>query len=126
MTTDPSVKNDMESEMTALGIRSIYEWDVLVFLYRHRTCILSAENIARLLGFPTGPVVLALEFLESVGLISRSRTAGGVRLYQLALPQEPRRVETLDRVMAQAGERAARLGLLDRFGVESPGIQRRT
>ena len=108
--------NGMERELTSLGIRSLHEWDALVFLYRHRTCILSGEHIARLLGYASGPMVLALESLESVGLISRSRSARGVRLYQIAAPQEPRRLETLDRVMALAGERATRLSLLDNFG----------
>src|SRR6185436_14569989 len=103
-------------DLSALGITSRYQWDTLVFLYRHRISLLSSEDIARLLGYPTGPIVLALESLESLGLVLRSRSAQGVRLYQQTLPGDPRRAEALHRLLSLAGERSARLGLFEKLG----------
>jgi len=66
-----------------LGIESICQWDVLVFLYRHQSSLVNAEHIARFLGYATAEVVAALDSLESSGLVERSRVSQGVRLYQL-------------------------------------------
>jgi DNA-binding IclR family transcriptional regulator len=42
-------------------------------------------HIARLLGYATGEVVAALEYLESLGFVERSCVSQGVRLYQLGV-----------------------------------------
>src|SRR6266581_6479138 len=55
---------------------------MLVFLYLHQTSLVSAEHIARLLGYATGEVAAALEHLESLGFVERSRVSQGARLYQ--------------------------------------------
>jgi len=70
-----------------LGISSLDAWDVLVFLYRHRTSLASADQIARLLGYPGTAVGEALDTLESLGLIRGSRAVQGVRLYQFVFSE---------------------------------------
>lgn len=63
----------VEDWLRTLGIVSLTQWDMLVFLYHHQTTLVGAEYIARLLGYATAPVVAALEVLESLGLVGRSR-----------------------------------------------------
>lgn len=73
--------------LNILGISLLCDWDVLVFLYRHQTSLASAEQIGRLLGYPSTAVGDALDRLESQGLVQRSRSSQGVRLYRL-IPSE--------------------------------------
>ena len=86
---EPDVQ--VEGWLKTLGIESLCQWDVLVFLYRYQSSLVSAEHIARLLGHATVEVVAALDSLESSGLVDRSRVSqGGVRLYHLTvLPPAP-------------------------------------
>jgi DNA-binding MarR family transcriptional regulator len=79
---EPNVQ--VESWLKTLGMESLCQWDVLVFQYRHQSSLVSAEHIARFLGYATAEVVAALDSLESSGLVERSRVSKGVRLYQLA------------------------------------------
>lgn len=70
----------LQSWLHALGVQSLCEWDVVAFLYRHPTSLVGADYIARLLGYPDEPVVAALDALESLGLVERSRVSQNVRL----------------------------------------------
>jgi DNA-binding MarR family transcriptional regulator len=70
--------------LETLRIYNLADWDVLVFVYRHGTSLVSAEQIARLLGYGKTAVGAALESLTSTGLVQRSRNSHGVRLYQFA------------------------------------------
>ena len=45
---------EVEGWLKALGVDSLCQWDVLVFLCRHLASLVSAEHIARLLGYETG------------------------------------------------------------------------
>jgi DNA-binding MarR family transcriptional regulator len=101
----------VEAWLETLGIDSLTQWDMLVFLYRHRTSLVGAEFIARLLGYGTAPVVAALDFLESLDLVERSRVFQGVRLYQLTLPNGSPRRAAFERLVALADSRAGRLCL---------------
>lgn len=101
----------VEGHLKTLGIKLLSEWDVLVFLYRHQTSLVSAEHIARLLGYGTGVVVEALDSLESLGLVKRSRVSQGARLYQFTAPADPPRGNAFDRLRVFADSRAARLRL---------------
>ena len=102
---------DIPSEdwLRTLGIESLCQGDVLVFLYRHQTSLASAEIIARLLGHETGPVIAALERLENLGFVDRSRVNRGERLYQFVTPAEPSRGEPLGRLMTLLDSRVGRL-----------------
>ena len=101
--------------LTALGLDRLCQWDVLVFLYRHPTSLVSGEHIARLLGYATAPVVDALDCLESLGLVGRSRVNQGVRLYQFNAPAEPPRGDALKRLLTLADSRPRRLLLAKRL-----------
>jgi hypothetical protein len=58
------------------------DWDVLAFVYRHQASLTNADQIARMLGYPSTVVADALDHIESLKLIRRSRASQGVRLYQ--------------------------------------------
>jgi len=68
----------------ALKIYHIAEWDVLAFLSQHGPTLASAEHIARLIGYSRVKVGSALDSLTARGLVERSRSSNGVRLYRFA------------------------------------------
>jgi MarR family len=107
----PDDRPDPDGWLQFLGIDSLCQWDVLVFLYRHQVSLVSAEHIARLVGYDAGGVVTALDGLESLDLVSRSRVSQAVRLYQFTRPPDPRRRTGLDRLLLFAQGRAGRLSL---------------
>jgi DNA-binding MarR family transcriptional regulator len=95
--------------LKTLGIESLCQWDVLVFLYRHQSSLVSAESIARFLGHATAEVVAALDSLESSGLVERSRVSQGVRLHQVTASAAPARRDALERLMTFADSHTVRL-----------------
>ena len=106
----------VEGWLKTLGIESLCQWDVLVFLYRHQSSLVSAEHIARFLGYATAEVVAALVSLESSGVVDRSRVSQGVRLYQLTAPADPTRRDALGQIMTLADSHKVRLLLGRRLG----------
>src|ERR1700680_2471562 len=85
--------------LKTLGIESLCQWDVLVFLYRHQSSLVSAELIARFLGHATAEVVAALDSLESSGLVERSRVSHqGVRLIRVTASADLTRRDALERL----------------------------
>jgi hypothetical protein len=113
----------IEGGLKTLGVELLCQWDVLVFLYRHLTCLVSAKYIARLLGHPISEVVAALGCLDSLGLVERSRVDRGVRLFQFAAPGDPRSSDALDRLLTLAGSRAGRLLLSKKLRRSNPPKQ---
>src|SRR6266849_6304945 len=109
MAQDNQADLQVEGWHKTLGIASLCQWDVLVFLYRHQSSLVSAEHIARFLGYATAEVVAALDSLESSGLVERSRVSQGVRLYQLTAPADPTRRDALERLMTLADSHTVRL-----------------
>jgi hypothetical protein len=103
----------LEGWLKTLGIDSLIQWDVLAFVYRHRTSLVGAEAIARLLGYANDPVVAALDVLEALEFVGRSRATHGVRLYQFTLPPDPTRRDFFERLNALAESRAGRLRLIE-------------
>ena len=112
---DPDRENppdlQVEGWLKTLGIESLYQWNVLVFLDRHPSILVSTDHIAHFVGYATAEVVAALDSLESSGLVERSRVSQGVRLYQLTAPADPTRRDALERLMTLADSRTVR-GLL--------------
>jgi hypothetical protein len=113
---------EVEGWLKALGVDSLCQWDVLVFLHGHRASLLGADHVARLLGYPNEPVIAALDALEALGLVERSRVSGGARLYQFTAPAGGPRGEAVERLLDLAVDRPGRLRLLAqlRRGEQNP------
>ena len=111
MAQDNSPDLQVEGWLKTLGIESLCQWDVLVFLYRHQISLFGAEYLASLLGYASGPVVAALDDLDSLRLIERSRVSEGVRLYRFTVPADPQRGDASERLFALANSRAGRVVL---------------
>ena len=97
--------------LKTLGISSLIQLDVLAFICRHRTSLVGGDLIARLLGYTTENVVNALDVLESLELVARTRATHGVRIYEAAIPTDPPRREAFSEVMKMMSSRAGRLTL---------------
>ena len=109
MQQQPPPDAEVEGWLKTLGVESLCQWDVLVFLYRHQATLAGADYLARLLGYATEPVVDALDALESLGCVGRSRVSQGARLYRFTVPDGPPHGEAFKRLLALAGHRAGRL-----------------
>jgi hypothetical protein len=103
--------DEVDGWLNTLGIVSRCQWDVLVFLYRHQTSLVGADFIARLLGYASDPVVAALDVLEFLGLVERSRVSQIVRLYKLTVPSDPPRGGAWARLLALGSDRGGRVRL---------------
>jgi biotin operon repressor len=115
MAEDNQPDLQVEDWLKTLGIESLCQWDVLVFLDRHQPSLVSAEHIARFLGYATAEVVAALDSLESSGLVEHSRVSRGVRFYQLTAPADPPRSDASERLMTLADNHTVRLLLARRL-----------
>ena len=120
MAQDNELDVQVEGWLKTLGIESLCQWDVLVFQYRHQSSLVSAEHIARFLGYATAEVVAALDSLESSGLVERSRISQGMRMYQLTAPADPTRRDALERLMTLADSHTVRLLLARRLAEQLP------
>ena len=105
----------IEHWLVTARITSLQHWDTLVFLFHHPTSLVSAEHIARLTGSATGAVIAALDHLEALGFVARSRTSQGVRLYQFTAPAHTPPGDACHRLMRIADSRAVRLLLTKRW-----------
>jgi predicted transcriptional regulator len=102
--------------LKGLGISLLGDWDVLIFLYRHRVILGSSEQIASLLGYPSQAVSDALDRLESQGLVRRSRSSLGVRFYQFVFSEGHLAPESyFRRLISLAQNRSGRLLLAKRL-----------
>jgi hypothetical protein len=102
---------EIDSMLKTLGITSLCQWDVVVFLYRHQTSLLGANFIAHLLGYASDPVVAALDTLAFLGLVERSRVSQVARLYQFTVPSDPLRRDAWMALLPLASHRAGRVRL---------------
>ena len=108
MAQDNEPDAQVEGWLETLGIESLCQWDVLVFQYRHQPSLVSAEHIARFLGYATADVVAALDSLESSGVVERSRVSQGVRLYQVTAPADAARRDAFERLVTLADSHTVR------------------
>jgi DNA-binding MarR family transcriptional regulator len=92
-----------------LGLSSLAEWDVLVFLYKHQSSLASTEQIARLVGHPHKAVDSALERLENQKLLQRSRPSQGVHFYELLSAAELAPRHCFRQLIRLADHRSGRL-----------------
>ena len=98
--------------LKALGVTHLSEWDVLTFLYRHSASLCTATQIAALVGYDKAEIGGALNKLEALDLIKRSRISQGIRIYQFFEPTETARLHSLTELMKLAQNREGRLLLL--------------
>jgi hypothetical protein len=105
----PPLDPEVAGWLSTLGVTSLCQWDVLVFLYRHQTTLLGAADLARLLGYPSNSIVVALDSLEALELVARSRVSQGARMYQFSIPLGSPRGEVFARLQALADHRPGRV-----------------
>jgi DNA-binding MarR family transcriptional regulator len=97
------------ARLKALGVIYLSEWDVLTFLHRHAASLCTATQIATLVGYDKAEIGAALNRLEALGLIERSRISQGIRIYQFFEPAERARRSALIELMNLAQNRTGRL-----------------
>lgn len=103
-------ESNIQECLEMFGLSLLCDWDVLIFLYRHQFSLASAEQIGRLLGYPSNTVADALSKLESHGLVERSRSSQGVRFYQIIVSEQNLAPQSCFRqLMSLAGTRRGRL-----------------
>jgi hypothetical protein len=85
---------------------------VLVFLSRHQATLLGTESLARLLGYALEPLVAALDTLEALALVERSRVFQGAHLYHCLLPRGTPRGAAFAQLQALASHRAGRIRMV--------------
>jgi DNA-binding MarR family transcriptional regulator len=99
----------LDRQLQSLGISTLSEWDVLAFMFRHGTSLATAEHIARLLGYNKSVVGDALDRVASLGLVQRSRSSMGVRLYRFVGSQDTERQQRIEELMRLGETRSGRL-----------------
>ena len=112
MQTGESTETIIQDCLKNLGISLLIEWDAAIFLYRHGTTLASAGQIARLLGYRKAEMGEALERLESIWLVRRSRSIQGVRMYQFTAPSDPSVRKCFQELISVAETRPGRLLLV--------------
>ena len=112
MPPDESENFLVQENLKVLGVSLLSEWDALVFFYRHGATLISTAQMVRLLGGDTASVSRALDRLESLWLIQRSRGSQGVRLYRFAVFTDPLRQSSFKELMSLAEKPNGRLLLL--------------
>ena len=73
MTQTLPADTEVAGWLHTLGVTSLCQWDVLVFLYRHQATLLGAAHLARLLGYATEPIVAALDVPRIPGACGHAR-----------------------------------------------------
>jgi DNA-binding MarR family transcriptional regulator len=99
---DKSSDSWIAEHLKGLGLSSLCEWDVLLFLSRHHTTLGNAAQIASLLNYPGQAVSDALERLEAKKLVQSSRSSLEVRFYQLVMSED--QAESSFRQLLNLGE----------------------
>jgi hypothetical protein len=98
--------------LQTLGVALLTEWDALAFIYNHPTSLCTAAQIAQSIGYEKAETGAALQKLETLGLIQRSRVSQGIRFYRFSAPSDPVHQAGLVELMNLAQDRAGRVLLL--------------
>src|ERR1700722_14769107 len=123
MDQEASLDSRVRECLTHLGISSPVEWDVLAFVYRHQTSLTNADQIGRMLGYPSTVVADALDHVESLNLIRRSRASQGVRLFQFVTSEaNPLSHSCFQQLIALAENPAGRLLLIKKLQPPRAGL----
>jgi hypothetical protein len=99
----------------SLGLVSRCQWEVLVFLSLHYSTLLGAADLARLMGYASHEIIAALDTLEALGLVERSRVSQGARWYWFYIPLDTPCHKAFAQLQALAGHRAGRMLLAQQW-----------
>jgi DNA-binding MarR family transcriptional regulator len=124
MASEKSQDELVLESLQTLGVALLTEWDALTFVYRHTTSLCTAAQIAKLIGYDKVETAGALQKLETLGLIERSRVAQGIRFYRVPAAADPLRRCLLE-LMSLTQDRAGRLLLLRHLKRSGPALRRR-
>jgi DNA-binding MarR family transcriptional regulator len=105
----------VQSCLDSMGVSLLSEWDVLAFVYRHGASLASIDQIASLLGYESTVVRAALDRLQSLNLIERSRLSEGVRFYRMLALTNAGRRRRLEEIVKLSETRVGRLLLAKRL-----------
>jgi DNA-binding MarR family transcriptional regulator len=120
---EQSLDFQIQECLTHFGIASPVAWDVLAFVHRHQASLANADQIARMLGYPSTIVGDALDHLESLKLIRRTRASQGVRLYQLVSSEAGRPTHScLQQLITLAENPAGRLLVIKKLRQHRAGL----
>jgi DNA-binding MarR family transcriptional regulator len=108
-------EHSLQECLDGVGITQLSEWDVLIFVCRHGASLTSADQIARLIGYPSVIVSDVLDRLEREKLIECSRPSRGVRFYRILASMDSGRWLRLQQLIGLAEYRAGRLKLAKRL-----------
>jgi len=112
---EESQDGSVQESLEALGVALLSEWDSLAFLYHHSASLGTVAQIAQFVGHDKREIGAALQRLETLGLVRRSRISQGIRMYQFSEPSEPGRRSCLLSLMSLAQNRTGRLRLLQQL-----------
>ena len=115
LAAEKSIDETVLEHLQVVGVALLAEWDALAFVNRHSTTLCTAAQIARSIGYNKAETGDALEKLETLGLIARSRGVQGIRFYRFSAPPEPLRHACLQELLSLSQHRAGRLLLLGRL-----------
>jgi DNA-binding transcriptional ArsR family regulator len=90
------IDGQIEGCLAAWGISFLEEWDLLVFLRRHRNSLLTVEEISLLVGSSAPAVSQALRTLEKAGLVLSSSSSQGIRFNRLVVPVDTARQDCFE------------------------------
>jgi MarR family len=101
----------LEHCLKGLGISLLSELDVLVFVYRRKTSLISVKQIASLIGHDESAVTTALGQLEREKLIAPSIASQGLRFCRMLSQGDVRRQQCFRQLVSLSETRAGRLQL---------------
>ena len=123
MAQEKSLDSEIQGCLIRLGIASPVDWDVLAFVYRHQASLTNTDQIARMLGYASTVVADALDHLEALKLIRRSRASQGVRLYQFVSSEADSPSDhCFQKLITLAENPAGRLLLMKKLRQPRPGL----
>jgi hypothetical protein len=108
MTDDKTIDDAVREWLHTIGVESQCQWDLVIFLSRHRTTLMSPESLAKLVGYRFETVAAALDSLEALQLVKRARSHGA-RLFEFTRPVARRRRAALERLFAVSDVREGRI-----------------
>jgi DNA-binding MarR family transcriptional regulator len=93
----------------SLDLSSLCEWDVLFFIHRYGTIVTHDGELAPLVGYENKLVSEALDKLEDLGLVVRSRLNANAKAHQLSVKTHSQHTASFQHLARAAATRVGRL-----------------